>query len=61
VEVWIGDVAGTERLCGTLTDYNTYTEVPCNMVGNKIIVKKTGIGVTLAMAGVSILSACDCS
>jgi hypothetical protein len=44
-----------------LTDYNTYTEVPCNIVGNQIIVKKPGAGTTLAMAGLSILSDCACS
>jgi hypothetical protein len=62
VEVWIGDVAGTETQCGGLiADYNTYTEVPCNKVGNKIIVKRPGTSITLAMAGISILSDCNCS
>jgi hypothetical protein len=44
-----------------LADYNAYTEVPCNKVGNKIIVKRPGSNMILAMAGLSILSSCDCS
>jgi len=53
--------AGEEKLCGKLSDYNLYTEVPCKKVGNQIIVKRPGSGMTLAMAGASILSNCDCS
>ena len=34
--------------------------MPCNKAGNKIIAKKTGSNMTLAMAGFSILSSCDC-
>ncbi len=61
MEVWIKNIAGVEQLCGTLADYNTYTEVPCNKVGNQIIVKRLGTSMTLAMAGLSILSDCDCA
>ena len=53
--------AGEEQLCGTLSDYNIYKEVPCKKVGNQIIVKRPGNSMTLAMAGLSILSNCDCS
>ena len=52
-----------QQLCGNLADYNTYTEVSCNKVGNQIIAKKSTLGLTdvLAMAGLSILSSCDCT
>jgi hypothetical protein len=53
--------SGEEQLCGILSDYNFYTEVPCNKVGNQIIVKKPGSSMTIAMASASILSNCDCS
>jgi hypothetical protein len=61
IEVSIVNSAGKEQLCGTLYNYNNYTEVPCKKVGNQIIVKRPGNSMTLAMAGVSILSDCDCS
>ena len=61
VEVWIVNSAGEEQLCGKLSDYNLYTEVPCKKVGNQIIVTRPGSSVTLAMAGLSILSNCECS
>ena len=61
VEVFITNAAGEQSLCGTLPDYNTYKEVPCNKIGNKIVVKRLGVNVALAMAGLSILSSCDCT
>ncbi len=53
--------AGEKQICATLSDYNLYTEVPCKKVGNQIIVTRPGSSMTLAMAGLSILSNCDCS
>ena len=55
------NASGVQELCGTLADYNTYKEVPCNKVGNQIIIKRPGSSKTLPMAGPGIMSDCDCS
>ena len=55
------NASGVQELCGTLADYNTYKEVPCNKVGNQIIIKRPGSSKTLSMAGLGIMSDCDCS
>ena len=61
IEVSIVNSAGEKQLCATLSDYNFYTEVPCKKVGNQIIVTRPGPNKVLAMAGLSILSNCECS
>ena len=38
VNVYIVNASNVQELCGTLADYNTYKEVPCNKVGHKIII-----------------------
>jgi hypothetical protein len=55
------NASGLQELCGTLADYNNYKEVPCNKVGNQIIIKRPGSSKTLSMAGPGIFSNCDCS
>jgi hypothetical protein len=53
--------AGEKQICGKLSDYNTYTEVPCKKVGNQNIIRKQGsLTIPLSMASTSILSYCDC-
>ncbi len=42
-------------------DYNKYKELPCNKVGDQIIIKRLGSNTALAMAGLGIMSACDCA
>jgi len=56
VKVFVQDGEGPENYCGMISAYNVYFELKCEILGNRIILKKSGTNVKLVFCSVGVIA-----